>query len=64
MSNDKNKLSKFTVIMCITCVILTGINYITFKNTVMGIAFIICTIGSIVNIIAYNINRQNIKNNK
>lgn len=61
MSNDKNKLSKFIVIMCITCVLLTGSNYITFKNTVTGIAFIICIIGSIVNIIAYSINRKNNK---
>lgn len=64
MSIDRNKIFKFTVIMCSICSILTGINYISFKNTVMGIAFIICTIGSILNIIAYNIDKKSIENNK
>ncbi|MPN44926.1 hypothetical protein SDC9_192493 [bioreactor metagenome] len=64
MVADKQKSFKFIIIMSIICSVLTGINYIAFKVPIMGIAFIITTIGSIFNFVAYKIDLKKSRNDK
>lgn len=56
----KIKAYKFSMLMSIICIILTGVNYLAFKVPLVGVAFIIVTVSFIVSFFCY---KMEIKNN-
>jgi len=59
MIEKKNKAYKFSILMCIICIILSGVNYLVFKVPAVGVAFIVVTIVFIITVICYKIETNN-----
>ncbi|MDQ2085159.1 hypothetical protein RBH29_01750 [Herbivorax sp. ANBcel31] len=59
MVKKKVKAYKFSILMSIICIVLTGVNYLVFKVPAVGVAFIVGIIVCIITIICYNIEKQN-----
>ncbi|RCX20965.1 hypothetical protein DFR58_101169 [Anaerobacterium chartisolvens] len=53
----KIKAYRFSILMAIICVILSGVNYVIFKVPAVGVAFIIVTITCIITIICYRMDK-------
>jgi len=59
IEKKKNKAYKFSILMCIICIILSGVNYLVFKVPAVGVAFIVVTIVFIITVICYKIETNN-----
>lgn len=62
MFSNKYKAYKFTIIMCILCLLLIGVSYFIQKNDILLISFIITILGSIIVVLSYIIEKR--KQNK
>ena len=54
----KNKAYRFSILMSIIGIILSGVNYLLFKVPIVKVAFIIVTIVCIITIICYRVEKH------
>ncbi|GMK41994.1 hypothetical protein PCCS19_50530 [Paenibacillus sp. CCS19] len=56
----KIKAYKFSMLMSIICIIISGVNYIAFKLPIVGVACILVIIAFIITLFGYKMETKNI----
>lgn len=58
MSNDKFKIFRVNIVLCIIGALSTGINFVLSEQPAMGIAFVVAISASIFNLFCYVIEHE------
>lgn len=58
MFGNKIKAYRFSILLSILCVVLAGVNYLSFRLKLLGAVFAICSIGCAIIIICYFIEKK------